>query len=101
MSRYARRVDGNHAEMRRQLQAIPGMKVLDTSAMSGLGCDLLVFWQECPALFVEIKAGSKEPLTDSERRLKGLAGAQFVRAVDVGDVLRALGISEEGAPLGW
>lgn len=103
MTRYARRVDGNHAEIRDQLRCIPGMRVLDTAAMSGLGCDLLVFWQDRPALFVEIKAGPKEPLTDSEKRLKKMAEASsgFVRALAVEDVLHALGISTEPAPEEW
>lgn len=101
MRRYARRVDANQAEIVAQLRGIPGLKVLDTSAMSGLGCDLLVFWQDNPPLMVEVKAGAKQPLTDSERRLKGLAGRYWVRATGVEDVMRALGISTDPAPVGW
>lgn len=90
MSKYARRVDANHATIRQQLQDIPGMAVLDVSALPGLGCDLIAFCRG-KVLFVEIKAGPKAPLTESERRLQGLAGERFVRAVVVEDVLRALG----------
>ncbi len=101
MSRYAKKVDTNHAELRDQLRAIPGMRVLDTSAMSGLGCDLLVFWQDAPPLMVEIKTGPKKALTDSEHRLKKLAGRYWLRAVTIEDVLRALGISADPAPEAW
>ena len=101
MTRYARKVDTNHAELRDQLRAIPGVKVLDTASMSGLGCDLLVFYQDTPPLMVEVKAGAKQPLTDSERRLKGLAGRYWIRATGLEDVLRALGISGDPAPGEW
>lgn len=99
-TRYARKVDGNHGELRDALRAIPGVRVLDTAAMSGLGCDLVVWYQDRPALFVEVKAGPKEPLTDSERRLKTLCepSGAWVRAVTLEDVLGALGISTERAP---
>ena len=101
MTRYARKVDTNHGELRDQLRAIPGMRVLDTAALSGLGCDLLVFWQDAPPLMVEVKTGPKKPLTDSEMRLKKLAGCYWLRAVTIEDVLRALGISTEPAPEAW
>lgn len=100
MSKYARKVDGNHAELRDALRAIPGVNVLDTAAMSGLGCDLLVFYQERP-VFMEIKSGAKKPLTDSERRLKKYAGAHWHRIETLDDALRALGISTEAAPKEW
>ena len=100
MTRYARKVDGNHGEIRDALRAIPGVRVLDTAAMSGLGCDLMVWYQDRPALFVEVKAGPKAPLTDSERRLKVYceASGAWVRAMTLEDVLGALGISAERAP---
>lgn len=101
MTRYARRVDTNHVEIVGQLRAIPGVNVLDTSSMSGLGCDLMVFYQDNPPLMVEVKSGAKQPLTDSERRLKGLAGRYWVRATGVEDVMRAMGISVEAAPETW
>ena len=41
MTRYAKKPDTNHGEIRDALRAIPGMRVLDTAAMSGLGCDLM------------------------------------------------------------
>jgi endonuclease V-like protein UPF0215 family len=100
MTRYAKRTDGNHADIRDALKAIPGVNVLDTAAMSGLGCDLLVFYQERPA-FLEIKNGAKNPLTDSERRLKKYAGANWHRVETFDDALRALGISTEPAPKEW
>ncbi len=101
MTRYARKVDTNHAELRDQLRAIPGMKVLDTAAMSGLGADLIAFWQDRPALFIEVKSGAKRPLTDSERHLQRIAGPYWTRAQSLDDVLRALGISADPAPEAW
>ena len=100
MSRYARKVDSNHRDIADMLKAIPGVNVLDTAAMSGLGCDLLVFYQERP-VFMEIKSGAKKPLTDSERRLKKYAGAHWHRIETFDDALRALGISTEAAPGEW
>lgn len=64
--RYAKKVDTNHKDLRDLLRAIPGLAVLDTSAMSGLGCDLLCRYQDGPPVMLEIKSGAKKPLTDSE-----------------------------------
>ena len=48
MTRYAKKPDTNHGEIRDALRAIPGMRVLDTAAMSGLGCDLMARFQDGP-----------------------------------------------------
>jgi hypothetical protein len=58
MTRYAKKPDTNHGEIRDALRAIPGMRVLDTAAMAGLGCDLMaqlsdnqaMYWQRQAAL---------------------------------------------------
>ena len=48
MTRYAKKPDTNHGEIRDALRAIPGMRVLDTADMAGLGCDLMYRFQVGP-----------------------------------------------------
>ena len=69
--RHAAKVDNNHAEIRDALRKIPGMAVLDTSAMSGLGCDLLCSWQAGPPVMLEVKSSRRAALTrlNNKRRL--------------------------------
>lgn len=98
MTRHAGKRDANHATIRDQLRAVPGMWVLDTGGMAGLGCDLIIRWQDNPPLFVEIKDGPKAPLTDSERRLKTRLGEYWLRAERMEDVLAACGLSNDRAP---
>lgn len=98
MTRYAKKVDGNHAEIRDKLRSIPGVKVLDTSFMSRLGCDLIVFYQDKPAIFMEIKSGPKEPMTDSEKHLRKLAGYQYVRVETIEGAMMALGLDGQTPP---
>jgi hypothetical protein len=66
--------------------------------MAGLGCDLIVRWQDNPPLFVEIKDGPKAGLTDSERQLKTRLGPYWIRAERFEDVLRAVGLDNEPPP---
>lgn len=99
--RYAKRPDNNHAEIRDQLRAIPGMRLLDTAAMSGLGCDLLCRWQDGPPVMLEIKSAAKKPLTDSERRAQRLFDGYWYRVETLDDVLRVFGISADPAPAEW
>ena len=101
MTRYAKKVDGNHAEITNALRAIPGMKLLDTSSMAGLGCDLLASWQGGPPTMLEIKSHPKKPLTDSEKRARALFGDYWHRVESFDDVLRVFGISTERAPGSW
>jgi hypothetical protein len=72
MSRYARRVDRPHAEIREALEDC-GCTVLDVSRVAGCGCDLVVWTPRGHAYAVEVKDGSKPPskraLTDSEAAL--------------------------------
>ena len=98
MTRYARKPDLNHSEIAAALRAIPGMKLLDTSGMAGLGCDLLASWQGGPPTMLEIKSHPKKPLTDSERRARSLFGDYWHRVESFEDVLRVFGISTETAP---
>lgn len=98
MTRHASKRDANHAEIRDALSAVPGMWVLDTGGMAGLGCDLIVRWQDNPPLFVEIKNGPKAALTDSERRLKTRMGPYWIRAERMEDVLMACGLDNEPPP---
>lgn len=98
MTRYARKPDLNHSEIAAALRAIPGMKLLDTSGMAGLGCDLLASWQGGPPTMLEIKSHPKKPLTDSERRARSLFGDYWHRVESFEDVLRVFGISTEAAP---
>jgi len=88
--RYARRPDGNQSELSRQLAGIPGLIDMDVSHLPGLGCDRIIFWRDS-VRFVEIKAGDKEELTASEKRLRDAAGPLWVRVVTVEDVLEAFG----------
>ena len=98
MTRYAKRTDANHTDITNALRAIPGMKLLDTSAMAGLGCDLLCSWQGGPPTMLEIKAGAKKPLTDSERRARALFTGYWHRVETLEDALRVFGIGTERAP---
>ncbi len=98
MTRYAKKVDTNHSELRDQLRAIPGMRLLDTAAMSGLGCDLLCRWQDGPPVMLEIKSAAKKPLTDSERRAQRLFDGYWHRVETLEDALEVFGISAERAP---
>ena len=59
MSRYARRVDGNHSEIVEALERI-GVGVLDTSSAGDGWCDLVTF-QRGIMRAVEVKDGSKAP----------------------------------------
>lgn len=96
--KYAKKVDTNHAELRDALRAIPGMKLLDTSAMAGLGCDLLCSWQGGPPTMLEIKSHPKKPLTDSERRARALFTGYWHRVESFEDALRVFDIETERAP---
>jgi hypothetical protein len=98
MTRHASKRDVNHAELRDYLRAVPGMAVIDVGSYAGLGCDLIVRWQNNPAMFVEIKASPKAPLTDSERHLKKVMGEYWIRAECFEDVLRACGLSNDPPP---
>ena len=98
MTRYAKKPDLNHSDIRDSLRAIPGMKLLDTSAMAGLGCDLLCSWQGGPPTMLEIKSHPKKPLTDSERRARGLFTGYWHRVESFEDALRVFGIGTERAP---
>lgn len=99
MTRYAKKVDTNHGEIRDLLRAIPGMAVLDTSAMSGLGCDLLCRYQDAPPVMLEIKnRATKKPLTDSERRAKKIFAGYWFRVESFEDALAVFGISTDRAP---
>jgi hypothetical protein len=98
MTRYAKKVDNNHADIRDLLKAVPGMKLLDTSSMAGLGCDLLCSWQDGPPTMLEIKTHPKKPLTDSECRARALFAGYWHRVETIDDALRVFGISTEAAP---
>ena len=98
MTRYAKKPDTNHGEIRDALRAIPGMRVLDTAAMSGLGCDLMARFQDGPPRLLEIKSGAKKPLTDSERRAAAMFDGYWHRVETLEDALRVFGISAERAP---
>jgi hypothetical protein len=101
--KYAKRVDLNHGEIRDFLRAVVGMKILDTSGMAGLGCDLIAFYQDMPPQFLEIKSGPKDPLTDKEKRLKALSAnaGTWHRVDSIEGALRVFGISTERAPENW
>jgi hypothetical protein len=74
------------------------MRVLDTAAMAGLGCDLMARFQDGPPQLLEIKSGAKKPLTDSERRAQSMFGDYWHRVETFEDALRVFGISVERAP---
>ena len=95
-TRYARKVDNNHAEIRDMLRRIPGVYIQDVSAASGLGFDLIARYQERPPMFLEIKNGSR--LTDSEKRARAQYGAYWRQVTTFEEALAALGISTESAP---
>lgn len=98
MTRYAKRVDGNHADICGVLRAVPGIKLLDTSAMPGLGADVIAAYQGGPLHMLEIKNGAKKPLTDSERRARALFPGYWHRVETIADALAVFGIEAERAP---
>lgn len=101
MTRYAAKVDANHGEIRDFLRAIPGIGkrgVKDVSGMSKLGCDLIVRYQDGPPHFLEIKAGPKDKLTDSEAGLKAMMEGYWHRVETLDDALAVFGIGAEQAP---
>ena len=105
--RYNRKPDGNHADIKGELVKVEkrrtGLKVVDISAYPRFGADLMVFYQDKGPVFLEIKAGKSDPLTESEERLKALCAASgtWHRIETFDDALRALGISTERAPGEW
>lgn len=98
MPRYAKRTDANHSDIANALRAVPGIKLLDTSSMAGLGCDLLARYQDGPLTMLEIKTHPKKPLTDSERRASVLFAGCWYRVETFEDCLRVFGIGTERAP---
>ena len=96
--RHAAKVDNNHAEIRDALRKIPGMAVLDTSAMSGLGCDLLCSWQAGPPVMLEVKSSRRAALTDSEKKLAGMFPGHWHRVDSVAAAVAVFGLSMERAP---
>ena len=59
MNKYARRVDGNHAEIKRALRAV-GCDVFDASRFGGSFPDLVV-GRNNRSMLLEVKDGSKPP----------------------------------------
>lgn len=95
MSRYARRVDANHAEIRQALQAI-GAAVIDVHTTGG-ALDLLVGFRGGLVL-MEVKDGakvaSKRKLTERERATMDLLARNDIApavVLSVDDALRAIG----------
>ncbi len=101
MSRYARRVDGNHGQIREALRMVPGCHVWDSShAGSGLP-DLIVTYRHA-MWFLEIKdptqVPSKRKLSPAEVEFKAFAdralGVAYVVVETVDQALLAMGVTK-------
>lgn len=101
MSRFARRVDDNHAAIRRALELVPGCHVWDSShAGSGLP-DLLVTYRHA-LWFVEVKnpaqVPSKRKLSPAEVEFKAFVdralGVAYVVVETVDQALLAMGVTK-------
>jgi hypothetical protein len=97
MTRYAKKPDGNHKSIKALATAIPGLNVIDTSGMPGLGCDLLCSYQDGPLEMIEIKRDGKATLTDSEKRARRLFPGHWHRVETQDELLAVFGLETGGA----
>jgi|SRR5688572_7242192 len=90
-----RKPDGNHAQVRDGLKAIPGMVVQDTTQTGG-PLDLLCSYKG-RLRFIEIKDGSLPPsareLTDKEYEFISRFPEHCAIALCLDDALRAMGVT--------
>jgi hypothetical protein len=98
MTHYARKIDGNHAEVRDALRGVPGVRVKDVSMHAALGFDLIVVYQDGPPHLLEVKPPGRVKLTDSERGARAMYGDFWHCVQTFEDGLRALGIATERSP---
>jgi hypothetical protein len=86
---FARRKDGNHAEVRALYRSL-GCYVKDIDFIADLfvivPCDGVMPCRKCHRFFVEIKDGQKAKLTESELEWQLLLGDQFVIVRSLEDV---------------
>lgn len=93
MSKYAKRVDSNHAEIRDYFREF-GAKVKDTSFFGHGFPDLLVRWAG-KTYYVEIKQSNKSKLTKPEKEFREfLGGTNFHVVTNKNDVNKLLGVKE-------
>ena len=99
---YARRVDGNHAEVREEyrrlgcyVKDVHGGQIGDLFVVvqcrpNGLGASAESTCQKCRRFFVEVKKDAKEPLTENEKEWQLLLGDQFVIVRSLDDVRKSI-----------
>ena len=90
MSKYAKRVDSNHAEIRDYIREL-GIWVKDTSSYGNGFSDLIVVHKQEP-YFIEIKVDKKAKLTPQEREFKERVGNRYRVIVTKEDVNKLFGI---------
>jgi hypothetical protein len=95
MSRFARRVDANHAQVVATLRAA-GAWVWDTSRLGGGYPDLHVYHPRVGALLLEVKDGRRPPserrLTPAEERFARAYPGRLVVVCSPEDALAAIGV---------
>jgi hypothetical protein len=96
VSKYARRVDANHAQVVATLRAA-GAWVWDTSRLGGGFPDLLVYHPRAGGAFlVEVKDGRRPPserrLTPAEERFARAYPGRLVVVCSPDDALAAIGV---------
>jgi hypothetical protein len=96
MSRFARRVDSNHAQIVATLRAA-GAYVFDTSRLGGGFPDLLCYHPKAGGMFLaEVKDGRRPPserrLTPAEERFAKAYPGRLVVVCSPEDALAAIGV---------
>lgn len=94
MTRYAHKIDRSQPQIVRELRQVPGVTVYLISQPSRL--DLIVGARGV-TVWVEIKNGPGDRLTEDEAEIFETFTGCVVRAECAEDVLKALGMIEEGA----
>ena len=102
MSRYARRRDGNHADVLANFARL-GCSVLDVASLPEAGCDAVV-WRGDKMRLVEIKdpaqAPSKRKLTENEARMRLLHLRVHRIVATPDDVVAVAAELAPGSPVG-
>jgi len=99
--RYNRKPDGNQSAILKQAAKVNALKLFPMDKHPGIGYDVVGRYQDGPPQMIEIKAGPRDPLTDSEKAARRYYGDYWHRVETFDDLLAAFGISTERAPDTW
>jgi hypothetical protein len=84
----AAKIDGNHAEIVRQLKCIPGVSVKSVAQLKKF-CDILVGYKNKNFLF-EIKKDKKKKLTEGEDKFQSEWTGQVDTVTSVEEILKVM-----------